>query len=179
MNKKDSPTHGIKLEEKPLEEKNNLENIRRLLDVIEDNIRTIKKTLFSENFHSQAGQLNVEGECVEGVFDGAVMVDKNGKEYSVPANYASKSKLVAGDILKLNIAQDGTFIFKQIGPIERKKIVGIVQEEGGRFYVKAGKKNYDILFASATYFKLSQDDKVSIIIPKDQESSFAAVENKI
>ena len=37
----------------------------------------------------------------------------------MPAN----QKLVEGDILKLTIADDGTFIYKQIGPIERKQII--------------------------------------------------------
>ena len=52
------------------------------------------------------------------------MVGSDGKNYPVPANYASKSKLVQGDILKLTIADDGAFLYKQIGPIPRKQVVG-------------------------------------------------------
>ncbi|MBU1146566.1 hypothetical protein KKD80_03410, partial [Patescibacteria group bacterium] len=37
---------------------------------------------------------------MEGVFNGQNMIGADGKEYLVPANYASKSKLVEGDILK-------------------------------------------------------------------------------
>ena len=44
------------------------------------------------------------GKIIEGVFDGQNMVGSDGKTYPVPANYASKSKLVQGDILKLTIA---------------------------------------------------------------------------
>ncbi|MBU4432193.1 hypothetical protein KKD60_02860, partial [Patescibacteria group bacterium] len=40
-----------------------------------------------------------EGKIVEGVFDGENMIGPDGKQYSIPANYASKSKLVEGDIL--------------------------------------------------------------------------------
>jgi hypothetical protein len=40
------------------------------------------------------------GKIIEGVFDGQNMVGSDGKTYPVPANYASKSKLVQGDILK-------------------------------------------------------------------------------
>ena len=42
------------------------------------------------------------GKIIEGVFDGQNMVGSDGKTYPVPANYASKSKLVQGDILKAN-----------------------------------------------------------------------------
>jgi len=59
---------------------------------------------------------------IEGVFNGEGMVGSDGKVYSVPPNYASKSRLVEGDILKLTIKNDGTFIYKQIGPIERRRV---------------------------------------------------------
>ena len=48
------------------------------------------------------------GRIIEGVFDGENMIGPDGKQYSVPANYASKSKLVEGDILKLTITATGT-----------------------------------------------------------------------
>src|SRR5665213_1682775 len=54
------------------------------------------------------------GKVIEGVFDGQNMVGSDAKTYPVPANYASKSKLVQGDILKLTIADDGAFMYKQI-----------------------------------------------------------------
>ena len=41
-----------------------------------------------------------EGKIIEGVFDGQVMLGPDGKNYPVPTNYASKSKLVEGDIMK-------------------------------------------------------------------------------
>ena len=65
-----------------------------------------------------------EGIVIEGVFDGQIMIGADGKKYSVPANYASKSKLVEGDILKLTIDRQGNFIYKQIGPIERRRLIG-------------------------------------------------------
>ena len=66
------------------------------------------------------------GKIIEGVFDGQNMIGPDKKQYPVPANYASKSKLVEGDVLKLTIAEDGSFIYKQIGPVERKKMLGIL-----------------------------------------------------
>ncbi|HRN90640.1 MAG TPA: hypothetical protein PK543_03060, partial [Candidatus Saccharibacteria bacterium] len=67
---------------------------------------------------------DVSGKVIEGVFDGQKMAGPDGKEYPVPANYASKSKLVEGDIMKLTIADDGSFIYKQIGPTDRRQIIG-------------------------------------------------------
>lgn len=117
------------------------------------------------------------GKVVEGVFDGQKMAGPDGKEYPVPANYASKSKLVEGDILKLTIAEDGSFIYKQIGPIERKQIIGTLVQHDGAYYVEANGHEYRILLASVTYFRIAEGDQVTIIVPADNpEAEWAAVE---
>ncbi|CAN5383208.1 hypothetical protein BH10PAT4_BH10PAT4_2510 [soil metagenome] len=117
------------------------------------------------------------GKVVEGVFDGQKMAGPDGKEYPVPANYASKSKLVEGDILKLTIADDGSFIYKQIGPTERKQIIGTLVQHDGAYYVEANGHEYRILLASVTYFRISEGDQVTIIVPGDNmEAEWAAVE---
>ena len=97
--------------------------------------------------------------------------------YPVPANYASKSKLVEGDILKLTINEDGGFIYKQIGPVPRKQIIGTLINHDGSFFVEAGGNEYKILLASVTYFRLKAGDQVTIIIPEDNtDTTWAAVE---
>ncbi len=118
---------------------------------------------------------------IEGVFDGQQMVGPDGKQYSMPANYASKSKLVEGDLLKLTIAPNGSFIYKQIGPVERKRLRGklIQEEETGEFRVLAEGRSYKTLMASITYFKGNVGDDVVILVPRDKISSWAAVENII
>lgn len=117
------------------------------------------------------------GKVVEGVFDGQKMAGPDGKEYPVPANYASKSKLVEGDILKLTIAEDGSFIYKQIGPTERKQIIGTLVQHDGAYYVEASGHEYRILLASVTYFRIAEGDQVTIIVPIDNpDAEWAAVE---
>lgn len=116
------------------------------------------------------------GKVIEGEFDGQNMIGPDGKSYPVPANYASKSKLVQGDTLKLTISEDGSFIYKQIGPIERKKLVGSLVMQDGQYYVEAGKKHYRVLFASVTYFKAHPGDQVAIVVPEDGNASWAAIE---
>jgi hypothetical protein len=130
----------------------------------------------------KAQTLNVSegGKIIEGVFDGQNMIGPDGKQYPVPANYASKSKLVEGDVLKLTIAEDGSFIYKQIGPIERRKVLGIlVQDEKGDYRVVAEGKPFKVLLASLTYFKSEPGDQVTIVVPKDKDAEWGAVENVI
>lgn len=117
------------------------------------------------------------GKVIEGVFDGQNMVGSDGKTYPVPANYASKSKLVQGDILKLTIADDGSFLYKQIGPIPRKQVVGTLKLENGHYYVEVNGKNYRVLLASVTYFKAKPGDQVSVNVPEDEvNAEWAALE---
>lgn len=117
------------------------------------------------------------GKVIEGVFDGQNMVGSDGKTYPVPANYASKSKLVQGDILKLTIAEDGTFLYKQIGPIPRKQLVGLLELQDGHYFVKVGDRQYRVLLASVTYFKAKPGDQVSVNVPQDdEETEWAALE---
>lgn len=117
------------------------------------------------------------GKVIEGVFDGQNMVGSDGKTYPVPANYASKSKLVQGDILKLTIADDGTFLYKQIGPIPRKQVVGALKLENGHYFVDVNGKDYRVLLASVTYFKAKPGDQVSVNLPEDDSTAeWAALE---
>ncbi len=118
---------------------------------------------------------------IEGVFNGQNMVGADGQEYAVPANYASKSKLVEGDILKLTINSNGAFIYKQIGPIERTRIVGTLIQEGGKedYAVEYQGRRLRVLAASVTYFKGKVGDEAVILIPKNTPSKWAAVENII
>lgn len=117
------------------------------------------------------------GKVIEGVFDGQNMVGSDGRTYPVPANYASKSKLVQGDILKLTIAEDGTFLYKQIGPVLRKQVVGGLKLENGHYFVEVGPKNYRVLLASVTYFKAKPGDQVSVNVPEDDiNAEWAALE---
>lgn len=160
--------------------------VKRLTSLIQEaetNLAAAKELLISiigedgNVVTPKSSQEDVTGKIVEGVFDGQTMIGPDGKNYPVPANYASKSKLVEGDILKLTIADDGTFIYKQIGPIERKQIIGTLVQHDGAYYVEANGREYRILLASVTYFRIKEGDQVTIIIPEDNpDATWAAVE---
>lgn len=124
-----------------------------------------------------SGGEDIGGKIVEGVFDGQVMIGPDGKSYPVPANYASKSKLVEGDLLKLTIADDGSFIYKQIDPVDRTQIIGTLVQHDGAYYVEANGREYRILLASVTYFRIKVGDQVTIIVPTNNpDATWAAVE---
>lgn len=122
-----------------------------------------------------------QGRTVEGVFDGEHMIAGDGKKYSVPPNYASKSKLVEGDLLKLTITPAGAFIYKQIGPIERARLTGelVYNQDTGEWGVLADGRVYKVLKASATFFKGNTGDEVVILVPRAAPSKWGAVENII
>jgi len=121
-----------------------------------------------------------DGRVIEGTFDGQIMIGTDGKQYPVPANYASKSKIVEGDMLKLTITPEGSFIYKQIGPVERKRLIGVVnQDSDGNFFITAEGKPYRVLLASITYFKVEPGDEVTLVAPRDIDSDWGSIENVI
>ncbi len=158
-----------------------LEKVKQLLDRAEADIRAAKSVLFTAEISGQAKDLAARtGRVVEGVFDGQAMIDSMKKSYQIPANYASKSKLVAGDVLKLTILDDGTFLYKQIGPVKRIKLVGELIEIGeGKYAVKTDDAQFQVLSASVTYFKAKTGDRLTILVPEEVSSDWAAVENII
>lgn len=159
------------------EQKLNLVDLKAALDNAEKQIRLAKKLLFGDLYREKAAKLSNSKNIVEGVFDGMDMIGADGKKYPVPSNYASKSKLVAGDIMKLSISDDGIYTYKQIGPVERSRIRGVLCETDEGYHVEVKDKVYNILAASVTYFRAKDGDKVALLVSRDQESDWAAVDN--
>jgi len=158
-----------------------IKRLRALIQEAETNLAAANELLISlvgdDEKVTPVVQDDNLGKVIEGVFDGQNMVGSDGKTYPVPANYASKSKLVQGDILKLTIADDGAFLYKQIGPVPRKQVVGTLKLENGHYLVEAGERQYRVLLASVTYFKAKPGDQVSVNVPEDDSAAeWAALE---
>lgn len=159
-----------------------LDEATKLLKDIAGDTDDVISSSATEQARGLSGSREEDGQkIVEGVFDGQHMVGPDGKQYAVPANYASKSKLVEGDVLKLIITDDGSFIYKQIGPAERKRKVGKLMRdpETTEYRVLANGRQYRVLLASITYFKGEVGDEVVILVPDGKETRWAAVENII
>ena len=161
-----------------------IKRLRTLIQEAETNLSAAKELLVS--VLGDGGTITAPRETIvsdgnnkviEGVFDGQVMIGPDGKNYPVPANYASKSKLVEGDIMKLTISPDGKFLYKQIGPVERKTVIGTMVRHDDKYFVEVAGKEYEILLASVTYFHLREGSQASVIIPADNDqAAWAAVE---
>ncbi|PIS05464.1 MAG: hypothetical protein COT81_01030 [Candidatus Buchananbacteria bacterium CG10_big_fil_rev_8_21_14_0_10_42_9] len=171
-----------------------IESLQKVLEIIEANVKNALKLIegfgdpgtlrdYPQDGDETEQPVEEEGgaRVVEGVFNGQIMIGSDGQEYSVPANYASKSKLVEGDILKLTITTDGSFIYKQIGPTPRKKVISTLAKNDmtGEYYAVKNDSKWRLLTASVTYFSGVPGDEVVILIPKNGHSQWAAVENII
>lgn len=159
--------------------------VKQRLDEAERNIQYVRQALEGEDTNEgeleplEASGPTERGErVVEGVFDGQNMQGNDGEEYPVPPNYASKSKLAEGDVLKLNIGADGSFVYKQVSPVNRRRAVGrLVVDEQGNFGVQTEEKTYRILLASVTFYKAEEGDEITIMLPEHGEAQWGAVEN--
>jgi len=161
---RDSLTHVIAL----LEEGDTARATRQLVDLVTHNAsvhRELESTLGSR--------------VLEGMFDGVSMIGPDSQRHLVPENYASKSRLVEGDILKLTIQPSGTQVFKQIRPIERQRVVGrlAVEPNTQEHIVTCNDQVYKVLSASVSYFRGVPGDEVTILIPREGKACWAAVEN--
>ncbi len=157
------------------------DEVSSIIRLLEGEVSSTPLSL-STNTSIAAPKQTVGGEqIIEGVFNGEKMVGPDGQEYAVPPNYASKSRLVEGDHMKLTITTYGKFIYKQIGPTERKRIIGVLYfDEATQLWTVLHDGNtYKILTASATFYRGKPGDHVVILVPKDAPSSWGAVENII
>lgn len=125
---------------------------------------------------SGSASISAEGKVIEGIFDGQNMIDGEGQSYPIPANYASKSKLVEGDGMKLTITDEGKFIYKQIAPINRKTIVGVLIQEDGQYKLLADGKVYRVLLASVTFYRAEVGDQITFLVPSDIDATWGAIE---
>jgi hypothetical protein len=177
-----------------------IETILSLLEICESNLKNAKTLLAqslggdivyrnspatsypnpnSSNFQINAGSEDVE--FVEGYFDGENMIGDNGKVYTVPQNYASKSQLVVGDKMKWSMIKDGfdgyKEVFKLTQPVLREKVIGKFVVEGNNYgaMVDGYPTMVKILKASATFamknLGLAIGGKVALYVPKAGSSA--------
>lgn len=185
----------------PDQESQQSRTIRRLFEDLRDRIDQLERLMGQAGTGGEHASVDVDGivrrirtssggetyvppsayRVVDGVFDGEHMVGEDGKQYLVPPNYASKSKLVEGDMLRLTITDGGRFIFKQKGPNERQRMIGMLvyDEQTDHWFFAANGAKYRVLTASVTYYHGEPGDDAVILVPRETPSTWAAVENII
>jgi len=164
--------------------------IRDFIDTAEKSLKNAKKLLgeilSEENIDLSASlDLDTKGlnkyesgdsKIVEWVFTGEEMLGADNNTYPVPVNYASKSKLVQGDKMKLTVEPSGKMLYKQIKQIDRDTKVGLLTQDKGKYQVVSDGVSYDVLTAAVTHFKCEIGDTVTILIPAGKEATFWAIE---
>ncbi len=169
------------------------DRVYRLIENIENDLRALKQLMSGTMAPRVDHALRVasapvgfmtsgQDAGIDGNFDGERMVDTEGKGYQVPPNYASKSKLVEGDPLKLYITRDGKYVYKQLGPVERTTVPGTLQLQGNHYVVEADDGHvYNVLTACVTYYMslygLEPNGRVMAMIPADREAHWAVIDN--
>lgn len=170
--------------------KKRIQAIRDFIDTAEKSLKNAKKLLkeILEEEHidfSAELELDTKGlskydsgdnKIIEGVFTGEDMLWADKNHYPVPVNYASKSKLVQGDRMKLTIDGSGKMMYKQIKQIERESKIWLLTQNNGKYQIISDGVSYDVLTAAVTHFKADIGDTVTILIPAGKEATFGAIE---
>lgn len=157
-----------------------LKNAKKILkDVLEEQGLSIHDEEVSLDTKWLNAYNSDEEKIIEWVFTWDEMLWVDDHKYPIPVNYASKSKLVQWDRLKLTIEPSGRMLYKQIKPIDRETKVGLLTKEQGKFQVISDGLTYNVLTAAVTHFKAEIGDSVSIIVPTGKHANFAAIESVI
>ncbi len=173
-----------------MENKKTIAAIRDFIESAEKSIKNAKKLLkdvMDENNLNLDSEIDLntkwlnsylsdDSKIIEGLFTWVDMLWSDWNKYPIPVNYASKSKLVQWDKMKLTIEPSGKMLYKQIAPIPREMKTGLVVKEKDKYQVVAEGQTYDLLTAAVTHFKANIWDKVTIIIPEWKQATFAAIE---
>lgn len=164
--------------------------IRDFIDTAEKSLKNAKK-LLKEIVEEEHLNLDAEvsldtkglnkydsgdSKIIEGVFTWEDMMGADNNHYPVPVNYASKSKLVQWDRMKLTIDGSGKMLYKQIRQIERENKTGLLTQDKGKYQVVSDGTSYDVLTAAVTHFKAEIWDSVTILVPAGKDATFGAIE---
>lgn len=108
-------------------------------------------------------------DIIDGVFDGKQMVADDGTLYPVPENYASKSKLVEGDLLQRAATPDGRAYFKQMSRVARATINARLERIDTESGIASGSngKTYSLLHAPLRFFRVTPGDMLTLEVPAD------------
>lgn len=111
-----------------------------------------------------------------GKFDGTYLVTDDNQKFQVPENYASKSKLVYGDTLKMIEGAEGS-TFKQIERVKRTILSGILAKKDGKFVVLTSDGSHNLIPAAVSFHHGLEGDEACVIVPEEHRNcSFAALD---
>ncbi len=116
---------------------------------------------------------------IEGSFDGTHLVTPTGEKIEVPQNYAAKTRILYGDIVKM-YEENGEKKFKVTTKQPRKKVVALTTKKEGKWYVLTGLGAYKISDGTADFNKLEVNQEVNVLVPENNLTvPFAAFDEVI
>lgn len=144
----------------------------------QENLSLWERTSSLQKQHREHSEGDEEGTSIEGAFDGYNMLWEDQKKYPVPLNYASKTKLIPWDKLKLKIRTDGWLIYKVIWHAERKHERAVLSKGEDSKYIAITEEGHTYFLnqAAVTFYKGMSGDELYIITNADGTGTFAAIE---
>lgn len=157
---------------------NDIQRINQALSAAISSINLAKSLLKDiDGTSSRIDTREIDG--IVGVFDGKDLVTESGERLEVPVNYASKSKIVFGDTLKM-VEDDGKKLFKQIERVKRLTKTGIISKQGGEMVVVTGDGTYKILQVAVEFYKLTEGGQVQVLVPENNiHAPFATIDKNL
>lgn len=167
-----------------------IESIERDLHKVKNTLQTLSQLKDNINDFDAIIKANISDEVVKepenvvkGEFDGYFMVWEDLKKYPVPVNYASKSKLIPGDKLKVHIHENGKLIYKLIEPAPRQHVRAVLSKDttqpGKFFAITPDKQTFALNAAAVSFYKGLPGDEAYITINKNGVGDYAALETII
>lgn len=155
--------------------KDKYENMKKLIYSAVNQLEKIQNVIESmEQDERKVYYQSIPG--TEGNFDGQYLIAQDGRKTEVPENYAAKSRLVYGDVLKV-FNDAGKQVFKQIDRVERKKVSGVLTKKEGKWYLLSDSGSYRVSDASAEFNGAMLNDKASAYVPaKELNAPWAALD---
>ncbi|MEN9389382.1 MAG: hypothetical protein RLY61_466 [Candidatus Parcubacteria bacterium] len=102
---------------------------------------------------------------VEGTFDGTHITTPSGEKIEVPAAYASKTRILFGDTVKM-YDDNGEKKFKVMVKQPRKKLNALSTKKDNKWYALTGLGAYKISDSFAEFNKLGLNDPLTILVPE-------------
>ncbi len=155
--------------------KNQIQELTGRLEQIESTLNSARKILKRlETEYLKIDYTQIEG--IVGKYDGKQLITEAGETYEVPSNYAAKSKLVYGDILKL-IEEDGKKLFKQIERVRKERVEGILTKKDGEWFLLTDRGSYKVSEAAAKFQNAQLNSQATAYLPADNmDAPFAALD---
>jgi len=154
--------------------KSQLNKLKKLVDAAERALDSAKDVM--EAIMERKDYKSMPG--VEGKYDGKYIIASDGSKHEVPSNYAAKSRLVYGDVLKI-IEEDGKKVFKQIEKVARKNLEGVVTKKEGKWHVLTETGSHLLLDRAIEFNQVKLNDLIDVVLPESNLSAPFAAFNKV